>query len=47
MKEVGEKLKKNYKGSDAKYAEKVDRFEKFIVLINYLEQNSTKIYNKL
>ena len=39
MKELSSKLKKNYKGSDTKYAEKVDKFEKFIILINYLEED--------
>lgn len=43
MNEVATKLKKSYKGSDTKYAEKVDRFEKFIILINYLEQDYKSI----
>ena len=42
LKEIGETLKKKYKGSDAKYKEKVDKFEKLIILINYLEQDYKK-----
>ena len=42
LKEIAEKEIKKYKGSDNKYQEKVEKFEKIILVINQLEQDFKK-----
>ena len=41
MEQTGEYLKKNYKGKDAKFAEKVDKFTKIFSLLPFIEKNAT------
>lgn len=40
IKKIGENLVLNYKGSDTKYKEKVDKYVNIYSLINYLEQSN-------
>ena len=42
MNDIAEKLIKKYKGSDKAYQEKVEKFKKYILLINFLEQDYQK-----
>ena len=42
LKEIAQKEIKKYKGSDNKYQEKVEKFEKIILVINQLEQDFKK-----
>ena len=41
MEQTGEYLKKNYKGKDTKFAEKVDKFTKIFSLLPFLEKNAS------
>ena len=41
MEQTGEYLKKNYKGKDSKFAEKVDKFIKIFSLLPFLEKNAS------
>ena len=42
MNDIAEKMIKKYKGSDKAYQEKVEKYLKYILLINFLEQDYQK-----
>lgn len=39
IEQIGERLTQSYKESDTKYSEKVEKFVKFMILINHLEED--------